>query len=145
VILNIRIKNTKIKEVFFMHDKYVFQIALVTTVFGLAGMIFFSGEIVPREFKIEDINKNHVGEDLAIHGLVRTVENPGNLYILSVIDGTGEIKVVIFGSLADEFRREGTDPRNFENRRVKIVGNVKEYRGSAQLIVENTRSIKIVY
>lgn len=128
-----------------MHDRYVFKIALVTAIFGLAGMILLSGEITPREFKIKDINKNHVGEDLSIQGLVRTVENPGNLYILSVIDGSGEINVVIFGSLADEFRREGTDPLNFENRRVKIVGNVNEYKGSTQLIVENTRSIKIVY
>lgn len=128
-----------------MHDKHIFQIALVTAVFGLAGMIFLSGEIVPREFKINEINKNHVGEDLAIQGLVRTVEPKSNLYILSVIDGTGEIKVIIFGSLADEFKREGINPRSFENRRVKIVGNVNEYKGSAQLIVENTRSIKIVY
>ncbi|MEN4005810.1 MAG: OB-fold nucleic acid binding domain-containing protein [Methanobacteriaceae archaeon] len=127
-----------------MNDKHIFQIALVTAVFGLAGMIFLSGEIVPMEFRIKEINRNHIGEDLAIQGLVRTVRKPGNLYILSVIDETGEINVVIFDPLADEFKREGINPRNFENRRVKIVGRVNEYKGSIQLIVENTRSIKIV-
>jgi len=127
-----------------MHDKHIFQIALVTAVFGLAGMILLSGEITPREFKINEIDRSHIGDDLAIQGLVRTVANPGDLYILSVIDETGEIDVVIFGSLANEFRKEGTDPRNFENRRVKIVGNVNEFRGSTQLVVQNTGSIKIV-
>jgi DNA/RNA endonuclease YhcR with UshA esterase domain len=62
-----------------------------------------------------------------------------------VIDGTGEIKVIIYGSLTDEFNREGINPVSFENRRAKIVGNVKEYKGSIELMVENTKSIKILY
>lgn len=129
-----------------MHDNQIFRIALVTTVFGLAGMIFLSGEIIPQEFKIKEINKNHVGEDLTIEGLITTVEIPkNNLYILSVVDGTGKISVVIYGSVADEFNREGISPQNFQNRRAKIVGNVKEYNGSIELMIENTKSIKIVY
>jgi len=129
-----------------MHDNQIFRIALVTTVFGLAGMIFLSGEIIPQEFKIKEINKNHVGEDLTIEGLITTVENPkNNIYILSVIDGTGKINVVIFGSVADEFNRQGINPQTFQNRRAKIVGNVKEYNESIELMIENTKSIKIVY
>lgn len=129
-----------------MHDNQIFRIALLTTVFGLVGMIYLSGEIIPQEFKIKDINKNHVGEDLSIEGLITTVETPkNNLYILSVIDGTGKINVVIFSSITDEFNREGINPQTFQNRRAKIVGNVKEYNGNIELIVENTKSIKIVY
>ncbi|HML05440.1 MAG TPA: OB-fold nucleic acid binding domain-containing protein [Methanobacterium sp.] len=128
-----------------MHDNQIFRIALVTTVFGLAGMIFLSGEIIPQEFKIKEINKNNVGEDLSIEGLITTVENPkNNIYILSVIDGTGKINVVIFGSVADEFSREGINPQNFQNRRAKIIGNVKEYNGNVELMIENTKSIKII-
>ena len=128
-----------------MHDSQIFRIALVTTVFGLAGMIFLSGEIIPQEFKIKEINKNNVGEDLSIEGLITTVENPkNNIYILSVIDGTGKINVVIFGSVADEFSREGINPQNFQNRRAKIIGNVKEYNGNVELMIENTKSIKII-
>jgi len=128
-----------------MHDNQIFRIALLTTVFGLAGMIFLSGEIIPQEFKIKEINKNHVGEDLTIEGLITTVENPkNNIYILSVIDGTGKINVVIFGSVADEFSREGINPQNFQNRRAKIIGNVKEYNGNVELMIENTKSIKII-
>ena len=128
-----------------MHDNQIFRIALVTTVFGLAGMIFLSGEIIPQEFKIKGINKNNVGEDLSIEGLITTVENPkNNIYILSVIDGTGKINVVIFGSVADEFSREGINPQNFQNRRAKIIGNVKEYNGNVELMIENTKSIKII-
>ncbi|MGZ7042974.1 MAG: OB-fold nucleic acid binding domain-containing protein [Methanobacterium sp.] len=127
-----------------MQDNKIFQIALVTTVFGLAGMILLSGEVVPQEFKIREINKNHVGEDIAIEGLIRGIEvHKNNIYSLSVIDGSGEIKVIIFGSIVDEFAREGTNIKDYENRHAKIVGNVKEYNGSIELIVENTRSIKI--
>ncbi|MGZ7068205.1 MAG: OB-fold nucleic acid binding domain-containing protein [Methanobacterium sp.] len=128
-----------------MQDNKIFQIALVTTVFGLAGMILLSGEVVPQEFKIREINKNHVGEDIAIEGLIRGIEvHKNNIYSLSVIDGSGEIKVIIFGSIVDEFAREGTNIKDYENRHAKIVGNVKEYNGSIELIVENTRSIKII-
>ncbi|MGZ7049120.1 MAG: OB-fold nucleic acid binding domain-containing protein [Methanobacterium sp.] len=128
-----------------MQDSKIFQIALVTTVFGLAGMILLSGEVVPQEFKIREINKNHVGEDIAIEGLIRGIEvHKNNIYSLSVIDGSGEIKVIIFGSIVDEFAREGTNIKDYENRHAKIVGNVKEYNGSIELIVENTRSIKII-
>ncbi|MGZ7109390.1 MAG: OB-fold nucleic acid binding domain-containing protein [Methanobacterium sp.] len=128
-----------------MQDSKIFQIALVTTVFGLAGMILLSGEVVPQEFKIREINKNHVGEDIAIEGLIREIEvHKNNVYSLSVIDGSGEIKVIVFGSIVDEFAREGTNIKDYENRRAKIVGNVKEYNGSIELIVENTRSIKII-
>lgn len=128
-----------------MEDHQIFRIALITAVFGLTGMIFLSGEITPHEFKINEINKNHIGEDLTIRGLVRTVENPkNNLYILSVIDGSGEIKVIIYGPLADEFNRDGINLKKFENRRVKIMGNVKEYNGSIELIAENTKSIQII-
>jgi DNA/RNA endonuclease YhcR with UshA esterase domain len=128
----------------YMQDHQIFKIALLTTIFGLAGMIFLSGEIMPQEFKIREINKNQVGEDIAIQGLIRDVETNKNLYTLSIIDGTGEIKVIIYGSLADEFKREGVDLKTYENKRAKIVGNVKEYKGSIELIVENTKSIKII-
>lgn len=128
-----------------MQDHQIFRIAFLTAVFGLAGMIFLSGSITPPEFKIKEINKNHVGEDVSIQGLIRSIEGPkNNLYILSVIDETGEIKVIIYGSLADEFQKKGIDLKIFENRRAKITGNVKEYKGSTELIVENTESVKII-
>lgn len=128
-----------------MHDHQIFQIALLTTVIGLTGMIFLSGEIVPKELKIKEINKNQIGEDIAVQGLIKAVEiHKNNVYTLSVVDESGEIKAIIFGSLADEFAREGTNLKNFQNRRAKIVGNVKEYHGSMELIVENTKSIKII-
>lgn len=127
-----------------MQDHQIFRIALLTAVFGLAGMVFLSGEIMPQEFKIREINKNHIGEDIAIQGLIKGVETNKNLYTLSVIDGTGEIKVIIYGSLADEFARKGITLKNFENKRAKIVGNVKEYHGNIELIIENTESIKII-
>ncbi len=129
-----------------MQDNQIFKIALLTSILGLSGMIFLSGVVVPQEFKINQITKNQIGEDISINGLIRSVEAyDKNIYILSVIDGTGEIKVVIFSSLASEFKREGIDLKYFENRRAKIVGNVKEYQGSMELIAENTKSIKITY
>ncbi len=128
-----------------MEDHHIFQIALLTTALGLAGMILLSGEILPQEFKVKNINKNQIGEEVAIDGLIRSVEiHKNNVHILSVIDGSGELKVVIFGPLADEFTRQGTDLKNFENKRAKINGIVKEYNGGMELIVDNSRSIRIV-
>jgi DNA/RNA endonuclease YhcR with UshA esterase domain len=128
-----------------MKDHQIFQIAFITAILGLAGMIFFSDEITPQELKIRDIKQNHIGETIAIQGLIRSVEtNRNNLHVLSVMDDTGEIKLIITGSLANEFMREGVNLKNYENKRAKIVGNVKEYKGSMELIAENTKSIKII-
>jgi len=127
-----------------LHDNQIFRIALITAVLGIAGMILFSNQIIPQEVKIKDITKSHIGEDLCIEGLIRTIEShPNGLYILSVVDGTGEIKVVIYSQLNDEFNRQGTSISSFENRRAKIVGRVNEYKGNIQLIMEDTKSIKI--
>lgn len=128
-----------------MKDHQIFQIALLTTALGLAGMILLSGVILPQEFKVKDINKNQVGEEVSLDGLIRSIEtHKNNVHILSVIDESGEIKVVIFGPLADEFARQGIDLNLFENKHAKITGIVKEYKGSMELIVDDTRSIKIV-
>jgi len=128
-----------------MKDNQIFQIAFITAILGLAGMIIFSNEITPQELKIRDIKQNHIGETITIKGVINSVEaNRNNLYVLSVIDDTGEIKLVITGTLASEFIREGINLKNYENRQAKIVGNVREYKGSIELIAENTKSIKII-
>lgn len=104
-----------------------------------------SGYIVPKELKIKDINKNHVGEDIAIIGLIRDIEAyKNNVYVLHVVDNSGETKVVIFSQLVDEFKVQGQDIKNFQNRRAKIIGNVKEYKGNMELVVKDTKSIKII-
>lgn len=128
-----------------MQDHQIFHIALLCTIIGLVGMIFMSGYIMPQEIKIRDINKNYIGEDVAITGFIKSIQAyKNNVYALSVIDSTGEIKVIIFSSIVDEFKKQGEDIKDFENKRVKIVGNVKEYKGSFELIVEDTKSIKII-
>ncbi len=128
-----------------MQDHQIFHIALLCTIIGLVGMIFMSGYIMPQEIKIRDINKNYIGEDVAITGFIKSIQAyKNNVYALSVIDSTGEIKVIIFSSIVDEFKKQGEDIKDFENKRVKIVGNVKEYKGNFELIIENTKSIKII-
>lgn len=128
-----------------MQDHQIFHIALLCTIIGLVGMIFMSGYIMPQEIKIRDINKNYIGEDVAITGFIKSIQAyKNNVYALSVIDSTGEIKVIIFSSIVDEFKKQGEDIKDFENKRVKIVGNVKEYKGSFELIVQDTKSIKII-
>ncbi|MGB9937833.1 MAG: OB-fold nucleic acid binding domain-containing protein [Methanobacterium sp.] len=128
-----------------MHDNQIFKIALITTVLGLAGMMLLSNQIMPQEFKIKDINKNNVGEDIIIEGLITTVESPQNgLYTLYVVDETGKMTVVIFSNLSNEFNRQGINISSFQNHRAKITGRVNEYKGSIQLIIEDTKSIKII-
>ncbi|MCE7699140.1 MAG: DNA-binding protein, partial [Methanobacterium paludis] len=75
-----------------MEDQYIFRIVLITSIIGLVGMIFFAGQIMPREVKIIDINRGMLDEDVAVEGVVEDIgkSKGSNTYFLDIMDGTGK-------------------------------------------------------
>ncbi len=129
-----------------MEDSQIFTVALITAVLGLSGMMMLSDKIMPHEIKIKDLNKGMLDEDVSITGIVEHVDKSpiSNTYFLQIKDGTGKITAVIFDSAVLDLEKNNLTPTSFTNHRVKITGNIVEYKGNIELILNDGKSVKIL-
>jgi DNA/RNA endonuclease YhcR with UshA esterase domain len=130
-----------------MEDHYIFRIALITSIIGLVGMIFFAGQIMPREVKISDISRGMLDEDVAVEGVVENIGKAkgSNTYFLDLMDGTGKTTLVIFDSTATDLQKEqNLTVQSMDKQRINVVGTVSEYKGSTELILKDSKSLKVI-
>ena len=129
-----------------MEDHQIFRLALATSIIGLLGMVVFAGQIMPREVKINQIDRGMLDEDVAVEGVVQEVgkSKTSNTYFLRVMDGTGEITLVIFDSSATDIEKGNLTIHGMDKRRINAVGTVSEYRGSMEIILKDAKSLRIV-
>lgn len=129
-----------------MEDSQIFRIALITTIIGLSGMMFLSDKIIPHEIKIKDLDKGMLDEDVSIVGSVEKIDKSpkSNTYFLQVKDGTGKITAVIFNSAVLDLEQNNLTPLSFANHQVKITGNVQQYNGDIELVLNDGNSIKMI-
>ena len=125
-----------------MEDHQIFRLALATSIIGLLGMVVFAGQIMPREVKINQIDRGMLDEDVAVEGVVQEVgkSKTSNTYFLRVMDGTGEITLVIFDSSATDIEKGNLTIHGMDKRRINAVGTVSEYRGSMEIILKDAKS-----
>lgn len=126
-------------------DEKIFKIALITTLLGLVGMIIFAGDISPKEVLIEDIDRGMIEESIAITGVIENVKesSSGKSYFMTLNDGTGRITIMIFESTIAEFQEAGIDLKSFNNKKVRVIGTVTEFKSTMEIILPNSNSIKI--
>jgi len=129
-----------------MEDQKIFKLALFTTIFVLVGVIFAANYITPQEVKIKDMNRGMLDKEVSVEGLVTDVSKSrsGGTYFLELMDGTGKIKLIIFESEAFEIQKTGINIKNFNNRRIRVMGRVTEYHGSLEVILKDSSSLKII-
>ncbi|HHY00194.1 MAG: exodeoxyribonuclease VII large subunit [Methanobacterium sp.] len=129
-----------------MEDQKIFKLALFTTIFGLLGVMFSANYINPQEVKIKDMNRGMLDKEVSVEGLVTDVSQSrsGGTYFLELMDGTGKIKLIIFESAASEIQKTGITIKNFNKRRLRVVGRVTEYHGSLEVILKDSNSLKII-
>jgi DNA/RNA endonuclease YhcR with UshA esterase domain len=129
-----------------MEDSQIFKIALIIAVLGLAGMMLLSDKIMPQEIKIKDLNKGMLDEDVSIVGLVGKIDKSprSNTYFLQIMDGTGKTTAILFDNTVLDLEKNNLTPMSFANHRVKITGNVQQYNGNIELILNDKKSIKIL-
>ncbi|AEG17222.1 DNA-binding protein [Methanobacterium paludis] len=130
-----------------MEDHYIFRIALITSIIGLVGMIFFAGQIMPREVKISDISRGMLDEDVAVEGVVENIGKAkgSNTYFLDLMEGTGKTTLVIFDSTATDLQKEqNLTVQSMDKQRINVVGTVSEYKGSTELILKDSKSLKVI-
>lgn len=129
-----------------MEDTQMFIVALITAIIGLSGMILFSDKIMPQEIKIKDLNKGMLDADVSVEGVVEKVDKSprSNTYFLQIIDGTGKTTAVMFDNAVLDLEKNNLTPASFADHRVKITGNVAQYSGNKELIINDAKSIKIL-
>jgi len=129
-----------------MEDKQIFKLALFTTIFGLVGMMFSANYIMPQEVKIKDIIRGMLDKEVLVEGLVTDVSQSrnGGTFFLELMDGTGKIKLIIFESAAFEIQKTDISILSFNKRRIRVVGRVTEYKGSLEVILKDSSSLKLL-
>ncbi|HOI40394.1 MAG TPA: OB-fold nucleic acid binding domain-containing protein [Methanobacterium sp.] len=129
-----------------MEDKQIFKLALFTTIIGLVGMMFSANYIMPQEVKIKDINRGMLDKEVLVEGLVTDVSQSrnGGTFFLELMDGTGKIKLIIFESAAFEIQKTDISILSFNKRRIRVVGRVTEYKGSLEVILKDSSSLKLL-
>ena len=129
-----------------LNDKIIFKVALITSLVGVIGMLVFASYIEPKEIQIKDITRNNIGETVAVTGVVESIKesSSGSSCFIELNDGTGKINLIIFESTLVELQDAGNDLESFENRKVKVIGSITEYKSSMELILSNSNSIKLV-
>jgi DNA/RNA endonuclease YhcR with UshA esterase domain len=129
-----------------MEDQTIFRIALFSTIFGLVGMIITAGLITPQKIEIKNLNKGMIDKEVSLEGYVQSVDKSKNgaTYFLELNDGTGKVKVIIFPSVSSELEQSTIKILNLNNRQINIVGKVSEYSGTLELILKDSKSLKII-
>lgn len=129
-----------------MEDKKMFKVALITTIFGMLGLIFTANQINPQIICIKDINRGTLDKEVFIEGVVQGVSKSRNTetYFLELMDGTGKIQVVVFQSTALNLQNNNKTIQNFKQRRVRVVGRITEYKGQYELVLKDASSLKLI-
>lgn len=129
-----------------MEDDDLFKIALTTSILGIIGIIIFSGQLTPQEYSINDINRGMLDKEVTIHGVVEDIKKSknGETYFLEVGDSTGRISVVVFHQNVEDYERYNLKIMDLIKRRIRIQGTVTEYDGHIELILTDSKSVKVV-
>lgn len=129
-----------------MEDNQIFKIALLTSIIGLVGMVAFAGQVLPKEVKIKDIDRGMLDEDVSVEAVVQDVgrSQKGDTYFLDIMDDTGKITLIIFSGTATDLQKENISVQNLDKRRITIVGTVNEYKGSTEIVLKDSKSLKVV-
>jgi len=127
-------------------DEKIFKIAQLTALVGMVGMIFTAGYIAPQKVRIEDLNLGMIDKEVSVEGVVQVVKRSknGETYFLDLTDGSGRLTIVIFQSTSLDMEKNNINITGLNQRRVNVVGNVAEYRGALELILKDSKSLKIL-
>jgi len=129
-----------------MKDDDLFKIALATSIIGMVGIIIFSGQLDPQECSINNINRGMMDKQVSIHGVVEDIKKSknGETYFLELADGTGRISVVMFHQNVEDYERYNLKIRDLNKRRIKVQGTITEYDGHLELILTDSKSVKVI-
>ena len=127
-------------------DDKLLKIALVTSLIGIIGLIIFTPTIEVKEVDIKDINRGMIDEEVKITGMITDVAQSSSktTYFLTINDGDAQIPLIIFESQVADIQSKNLDIKDFENRKVQVVGTVTQYDSELELILTSGDSLRII-
>ncbi len=129
-----------------MEDSYLLKIAFITSILGIIAMTVLSGQITPKNCQIREISLGMLDEKISVEGVVDNIKmsKDTHTYFLEIMDNTGKINLVIFGKQADDIEKDDIKINSLLNKRIKILGIVTVYNGNLELILKDSKSLKII-
>ena len=129
-----------------MEDCYILKMAFILSIIGIIATAIFSGQITPNSYQINEINLGMLDEKISIEGVVDNIKESSDkhTYFLEITDNSGKINLVIFGKEAEDIEKNNINMNNLLHKRIKILGIVTEYNGSLELILKDSKSLKII-
>ena len=129
-----------------VNERTFFKIALVTSILGIIYMTIFGGHITPKKLQIIEIKQGMLDQEVSIEGVVTDFKEIPNkhTYFLEIMDNTGKINVVIFANVASDLEKNNLKIQSLIKRRVRVLGTITEYNGCLELILKDSKSLKIV-
>ena len=127
-------------------DDKLLNIALVTSLIGIVGLIAFTPTIEVKEINIKDINRGMIDEEVSIKGVITDVTQSSSKtsYFLTINDGESQIQLIIFESQVADIQSRNLDIEDFKNRKVSVVGTITEYNSDLELILSSGDSLRII-
>ncbi|UTB31427.1 MAG: OB-fold nucleic acid binding domain-containing protein [Methanobacterium sp. ERen5] len=129
-----------------MNDETIYKLALTTTIFGIVGIILLSGQLYPQEYHINDINRGMLDKQVSIQGVVEEIKKSKNsdTYFLEIADETGRINVVVFHQTVEDYEKYNLKINELVKRRIRVMGTVTEYNGHLEIILTDSKSVKLI-
>ena len=129
-----------------MEDNQIIKMAIITSIIGLIGMVFLSGEISPEVITIDKINQENLDHEVVVVCYVEKIKKSesSNTYMLTINDGSAKTTLVIFESTTFELNKNGFPINDLVNRKIRVTGTVSQYNGAYELILKDYNSIKLL-
>jgi DNA/RNA endonuclease YhcR with UshA esterase domain len=129
-----------------MNDETIYKVALTTSILGIVGIIIISGQLYPQEYHITDINRGMLDKQVSIHGVVEEIKKSktSDTYFLELADETGKIDVVVFHQTVEDYEKYNLKISELIKRRIRIMGTVTEHDGHLEIILTDSKSVKLI-
>jgi len=114
-----------------VNEKTLLRIALICTIIGIAVLFFISSNIEVTEKTIDKINKDNLGEDVKVKGVIDRVTQTNSTIFLELTQPQS-ITIILFSK--QNISLEKGDY-------IEVIGEIDEYEGSLEIIGQRVRVI----
>lgn len=116
-----------------MKESKLLKIAIIGALMGVIILSYISEKNYLVGSDIKEIANKTIDEKVKIKGYITSIQETPGLYILTVKDSSGSIKVVVF-------KEEKIDISNDDS--IEVEGKVTKYKEEIEIIADVIRLIK---
>lgn len=107
------------------------RLALICSLVGIIALFFISENMEIKEKNINEINKDNIGEDIKIKGIVSKSTDKGKIILLDIVQPE-TVTVVLF---------KDSDFNISTGTKVEITGEIDEFNGQLEIIGNEVKTL----